>query len=434
MNLISLILYGAINLAMVLHHLNKKGRYTQLPFWTGMVALGWLYPQTIGGYINASDFPENAYADGMFFASLCTGALWVGFSLALKRKPTARGSWLAAPFDLQKLYYAGSILCLFGFFFQWKLRSLPEEMLAQTQWTGVTVKYLFLGSVFKIGFITLWLAYLNYSRRLILKYLIFIVPCLLLFLEAAVLRGRRAEMMELLAYMTIGLWFVRRLAAPRWFIVGGLVFGLVLINGIHTYREIMKNKDTSLSERLSLAANADYMETSKKSMGDSGEEFKNYIFYRQVHADIGFYDLGTVHWNRFVFNYVPAQIIGKKIKKSLILKPGDVHITQIAKERYGHVGKIGTTTTGYKDAFGSFGWFGFIKFLLIGFVMGTLYRHAMAGAFLGQLLYIYFLTKGMQSVSHGTNDILVRVWVYFFALGYPVLIWARAKKEEFKDD
>jgi hypothetical protein len=435
MDLFALVLYGGVNLWMVLHHLGGRGRYNQFPFWIGMIALGWFYPQAIGGYVNVERFPPNAYADGMLFASLCTIAVWVGFDLALKRK-TERPSWLDAGFDEKKLYYAGAGLCLFGFFFQWKLWSLPEELLAQTQWSGATVKYLFFASVFKIGFITLWLSYLRQSRWVVWKYLVFIIPCFLLFFEAAVLRGRRAGMMELASYLVISLWFVKRWSAPRWVIVSGLVAGLIFINAIGTYRAIMKKKELSLSQRLTLAANADYVSKSMERLDESGMEFKNYIYYRQVHVDEKFYDFGLTHWNQFVFNYVPAQLIGKKTKESLYIKLNDLSMSRIAKERYGHSFHIGTTLTGYKDAFGSFGWLGFVKFLIIGAMMGMLYRRAMQGAFLGQLLYVYFLTKAMQTVSHGTNDILVRVWVYFLVLGYPVLYWARrrpVREVDFKD-
>ena len=424
MNLLSLILYGAVNIAMVMFYLSGKGRFYQFPFWAGMIALGWFFPQAVGGYFNLEEFPHHAYSDGMFFATSCTVALWLGFEYAVKRMPSTKASWLAAPFNLQKLYYAGAALCLFGFFFQWKLWSLSEEMLAATQPSGIVVKYLFLGNVFKFGFITLWLLYLSQRRVLVPRLLVFIIPCLLLILDAVVLRGRRAAMMDFVSYLVISLWFVRRISVPRWFIIVGLSLGLVLINGIRTYRLILMDKDTSLSERLSEAASADYLATSKRSWDQSGFEFKNFIYYRQIHADIGIYDYGIVHWNRFVYNYVPAQIIGRDLKEKLKLKPTDFDIKLLVEERYGHTFKLGTTSTGYKDAFGSFGWFGGIKFMLIGCLMGVLYRYAMQGAFLGQFLYIYVLTGAIQSISHGTNGILVRVWIYFFTLGFPLLLWA----------
>jgi len=426
MNLFALILYGAVNVLMVLYYLLERGRFYRFPFWAGMIALGWFFPQAIGGYFNVSVFPDGAYADSMFFATLCTGALWLAFELAFSRRPP-KPSWLDAPFDGRKLYYAGVLLCGFGFFFQWKLWSLPEEMLLQTQWSGATVKYLFLASVFKIGFAALWILYISQPRAFVPRMLLFIVPCLLLFFEAAVLRGRRAGMMDLVSYLLVSLWFVRRIALPRWFVIVGLSLGLILINGIRTYRLILMDKEAPLSKRISEAIHADYLETSTRRLDESGAEFRNYVFYRQIYVDTGIYDYGMTHWNRFVHNYIPAQIIGRSQKESLMLKPTDVDIKNLVYAKNSHKYKIGTTSTGYKDAFASFGWLGFVKFLLVGGLMGVLYRHAMQGAFLGQLLYIYALTKGMQSISHGTNDILVRVWIYFFALGYPVLYWTRIK-------
>jgi len=429
MTLFSLILYGTINVAMVAYYLRAKGTFYQFPFWAGMIALGWFFPQAVGGYLKVSKYPGFAYEDAMIFASMCTVALWLGFEVAVKRK-TTRSSWLDAAFNKQRLYYAAAALCMFGFYFYWKLWSLPEALLAQTQWSGAAVKYVFLASVFKIGFLSLWLIYLGQSRLIVPKLLIFLLPCLLMLLEAAILRGRRAGMMDLLGYITVGLWFARRKVIPRWFIIAGLVCGLTLINGIHTYRTIMKDKRIPLSERLSRAANADYLETSKKRAESSGYEFDNYVFYRQVYVDTGRYDYGLVHWNAFVFNYVPAQIFGRDFKKSLMTGRDEADIGQLAKDRYGHVHYIGTTITGYADSFGSFGWFGVIKFMLVGSMMGVLYRHALHGAFLGQLLYIYSLTTGMQTVSHGTNDILIRVWIYFFTLGYPLLYLAKARPSQ----
>lgn len=62
--------------------------------------------------------------------------------------------------------------------------------------------------------------------------------------------------------------------------------------------------------------------------------------------------------------------------------------------------------------------------------MGTLYRYAMAGAFLGQFLYVMQMGTAMHAISHGTNRILVSEWVYFFALCFPLLYWAKIKRGE----
>ena len=93
----------------------------------------------------------------------------------------------------------------------------------------------------------------------------------------------------------------------------------------------------------------------------------------------------------------------------------------------------GSTATGYLDAFGSFGWFGFLKFWIAGYIMGVLYRHAMQGAFLGQLLYIHTLPTAMLMVTHQTNEFLVRIWIYFLVLAYPVFYLAKYKPVPYGD-
>ena len=101
-----------------------------------------------------------------------------------------------------------------------------------------------------------------------------------------------------------------------------------------------------------------------------------------------------------------------------------------ARENYGHEFRLGTTITGYCDAFGSFGWLGFIKFTWVGIMMGILYRHAIRGAFLGQLLYVMNLNAAMHIISHGSHKILVSTWVYFFALCFPLLLFAKVGKRQ----
>ncbi len=424
MNLIALISYGAVNAAMILSFLFGKNRIYEFPFWAGAIALGWFFPQAIGGYLNIAEYPPGAYAGGLFFAALCTIALWVGYELAVKKESGMPG-WLGTLFYTDKLFLAGAALCCLGYYFQMKLLSLPEEMLAQTQWTGAAVKYLFLASIGKIGFIVVWLLYLDGKKWVAPKLLPFVVPGLLMALNTALVQGRRAGMMNLAAYVLVGLWFTRRVIIPRGLLVVGLVFGLMLVNAIGTYRAIMRNTEVSLSQRLSEAAKIDYTSSSKKVMEKSGGEFDNYIFYRKVYADVGKFDYGLIHWNGLVSNYVPAQIIGRSTKQALMMPLIDY--IGLAREKYGHTFAVGSTITGYCDAFGSFGWFGFIKFLLIGAMMGILYRQAIIGSFLGQLLYVYLLSTAMHAITHATHTILVASWVYFFALGFPVLWWGRVK-------
>ncbi len=426
MNMVALILFGLVNGLMVLRHLKTRGRMYEFPFWAGALALGWFFPQAIGGCLNAVDYPEQAFSSGMLFATLCTLALWIGHEQAVNRRPSKR-SWLELQFECRKLVWAGMVLCVLGFYFQWKLTSLPEEMLSETQWSGAPVKYLFLSSIFIFGFIILWLVYLSRPKFMALRLLVFIVPSLLLLFDLAVFHGRRAAMMNLVAYIFVSLWFVRRIALPRWALVGGLVMGLILVNSIGIYRIALKIEgEESWPSRINKAARI------QRSIDKGRKEINNYIYLRQAVADEGQFDLGLKHWNGLVFNYVPAQLVGRGVKDALMLPLKD-NSASIARERYGHAVGTGSTVTGYLDAFASFSWFGWIKFWVIGWMMGVLYRQAMAHCFLGQLLYVYMLTAAMHAISHGTHMILFSQWVYFFVLGYPVIRWAGFRAREGED-
>ena len=428
MELFSLILYGFVSLAMIVSCLREKGQFCQFPFWAGIISLGFFFTQAMGGLVHLEQFPKGAYLAGINFATLCMLSLWIGFNLAYKRNSTGL-SWLSSEFNIDRLFYAGVFFSIVGFFFQWKLWSLPEELLKMSQWSGATVKYNFFASLFKFGLITLWILYLDQKKLLNIRVLVFLLPCLLLLTSAAVLRGRRAEMMNMCAYLVVGIWLVRRIAIPRWVLILLLIGGLILVNAVGLYRSIMLDDEKSFAERLSAASQADYLSASAEAMEGSSIEFKNYINFRYICAKHGLYDYGTWHWNRLVFNYVPAQLVGAEFKKSLCLKEGIADdVAQFTRSELGHAASTGSTVTGFLDAFRSFGWFGFIKFGLVGWLMGVLYRRAMQGLFLGQLLYVYLLSDAMHAITHHTGLILFSSWVYFFALAYPIFLWAGERR------
>lgn len=430
MDIASLIACGLVNLAMVIFYLGGRGNFNQFPFWAGLIHMGFFFSQAVGGYHNINMFPDGSYAAALWFATLCSIALWIGFLQGRGKQPNST-SWIAAPFSTEKLFYAGAFLCSVGIFFQWKLWSLPEEMLAASQWSGATIKYNFFASLFKIGFVVLWLLYLFERKRVNMRLLVFLIPCFFMLFSAAFLRGRRAEMMNLCSYLLVSLWLVRSITLPKWIMITGLAGGLILVNGVGIYRNIMMDKEVSLSERVSKAAQADYLSSSKNAVNDSSPEFKNYVYFRHIHAKYHYFDFGLWHWNTLVHNYVPSQLVGAGVKNSLKYQPAwRDQVGPTAKAELGHNRATGSTSTGYLDAFQSFGWLGFVKFWLVGWMMGVLYRYGAQGYFMGQLLYVFMLNPAMHAVTHHTNLILVANWVYFFVLAYPLLYWARIKQSE----
>lgn len=430
MDLFSLIIYAAVNACILFRYITgPSGKIYEFPFWMALMAVGWFLPQAVGGYFNADRYPEWAYSSALFFAALCSIASWIGYEWAVKKR-VKPGNWLGGRFDSQKLFFAAVGLCLFGFYFHYRLSSLTPEQITVTeygQWTGLSVLNLFFATVFKIGVLALLFLYWGQRRLLNTRFLLFLIPSLVLMLAPIILGGRRADMMELVAFLLIPVWFVKGWRAPRIILIVCLMVGLIFINSIQLYRETMnEEKNLGLTERIQIALNQDYLGEYFKTIENSAPEIEKYIFRMDAVNKLGCYDYGLSHWNMLVFNYVPAQIVGHKLKSSLMMPI--VTPYQAGFNVHQFVGESGATETGYMDAFASLSWLGFVKFYLIGTMMGLLYRYAMQGYFLPRLLYTFLLTAGMHAISHGTNDVLVRMWVYFFIFGFPIYHWARARK------
>ncbi len=414
MDLTALIVYGVINAVMIAYYLfSGKSRYFEFPFWAGFIGLVWFLPQAYGGYKNLHVLPEEYYTRCMLFAALCTLALCVGYVQGARKSniPTLMHSY-----DQTPMYKGLTILCLLGFFFQYKLQVLPEEMLKSSLWSGATVKYLFLSGMFTIGFTGLFIMYLC-ERRLFNTRYVLLIPCIILLLAPVLLAGRRGSTMYLIAFTLFPLWFVRRWAIPRIWIGVGLLVGMLLLNAIGLYRSAMEISDgRPFVERIKLAAQQDYVEANQELLDKPGVEFENYIYRMAACEKLGAYDYGLFHWNIFVFNYVPAQFVGRTVKQGLMID--FVSASEAGRKVFGFQGAGGATQTGYTDAFSSFGYLGFIKFWILGWVMGALYRHAMMGYFLPQLMYAFGLRSAMESITHSTNEGLVKVWVYFFIFAF----------------
>ena len=108
----------------------------------------------------------------------------------------------------------------------------------------------------------------------------------------------------------------------------------------------MSKKDVPIAERLKETANIDFTSGTKGSLNSVSKDFENYIIYRQVVAEDVKFDFGLSHWNKAIFNTVPAQVVGAEVKKALMFK-SNYDVYSVAKERYGHYLKTGSVKTGF---------------------------------------------------------------------------------------
>ena len=76
-----------------------------------------------------------------------------------------------------------------------------------------------------------------------------------------------------------------------------------------------------------------------------------------------------------VFNFVPAQLFGSEFKSSLEIPLNERQFSVDYESDW----VLGSTNTGMADAFASFWYFGALKFFVIAYLLGRIYRAAAAG-------------------------------------------------------
>jgi hypothetical protein len=122
-----------------------------------------------------------------------------------------------------------------------------------------------------------------------------------------------------------------------------------------------------------------------------------------------------------VFNYIPAQIVGQDLKEAFYIP------VPLQRDPYYEVVQIGgTTNTGMVDAFSSFWYFGAIKFFLVAYLMGRIYRSAKNNSILFELLYMLSLTPALHTITHHTQW-LFSAWVHMALFLLPLLVLAKTK-------
>jgi hypothetical protein len=377
-----------------------RGRIYQLPFLVGVMAVSFVLPQ-LPGLMRDPFLPAGAYERAVAFTIPCLVMSWLGWSAT--RKPVAFLRW---NFSEARVLVVSALLSLVGAYFYFKLSRLPGEMVVGVQMSGVPVIYLFVARLMTYG---LALAVLCLARRPSFVALSIVAFDLVFYLDRIVITGKRAEAIELVAIFAIAFWFQRGWLAPRALALAGVLLGTLAMSSMGDYRTITRANSGPIWEeigRIDVAANF------RATMNEGGLEVRNAILRIDHAAKALEFDYGKFHWNRLVFNYVPAQLLGDRVKRSLMLP-----MPPMARD-YDAV--AGTTETGMADAFQSFWYFGALKFFLISYLLARVWASAKEGQAAGQLVYMLSVVPAMHVVSHQT-DWMIMAWVHMILFLVPML-------------
>ncbi|MEK1855210.1 MAG: hypothetical protein AAAC48_25945 [Phyllobacterium sp.] len=385
-------------------------RMYQFPFLVGVITFAFVLPQ-IPALADDPFLPEGAYIRTIAFSIICLAMCWLGWSA--NAKPFRFFRW---DFDEKRLIIAAYLLSITGAYFYFKLSRLPGDVSVGVQMSGAPVVWLFFARFMNYG---LAIAALCLARRFSWITLLIIGMDLVFYLDRIVVTGKRAEAVELVVIFALAYWFYRGWVMPRTLVLAGMIAGMFLMSSMSDYRDVTRANRTAIWDdvsRIDIAANFDNL------LKNGGPEMRNAVLRIYNTEQVMEFDYGLFHWNRLVFNYVPAQLVGERLKESLRFE-----LPSLGRE-YNPL--TGTTETGMADAFSSFWYFGALKFLLLSYVVRRIWVSANTGEMSAQLVYMLSIVPAMHAISHQTDWALI-VWVHMLIFLLPTLTLCRSRSRGF---
>jgi hypothetical protein len=325
---------------------------------------------------------------------------------------------LTHPVNLDRLFHGGLVFIGVSFFFSYLLSQMTEDEKGGSMWTGPSTIYgFFQGLIYPAFSICLFTA-LRTQR--LLAWTATVVAAIQP-LQATVLTGRREATIQFLLTLALTLFYHRGTKPPRWAMVAVIIGAMLAIPATGTYRGLAAKGEWDQVRQMDLVANFRRYLTEESTL-----ELRNAAVFIEGTRRSKAYELGKGYWDQLVFRFVPAQLLGKEFKESLMFLPT---VDRIHDEvaTLGYDISIGSTLTGMSDSFRQFGWFGCIFFALLGVVFKSLFRASQQpNAIFAQLFYIQVGTSAMRTVTHQTVDFLPGLMYYAIFLGL-LFLYARER-------
>lgn len=416
MSQILIILFAVINGFLLYDGLRKKSvmGVFRFPFIIACVNLTFIYPQLTA--IHEYNGNPDAYMSlSLVHMCLCTIAVWGGFQLGSSHHSkiiTIRH------FKTDKLIPFAVLFLIIGATAYFMNRGVYKG----GKISGMYVIISFFNAYINYALVLIMIALYTPNQKIkqIAKFLLIIV--LIISIDKFTQQARRGS--ALYIALIIGYFYMLHIPAHkyrllRYIIPGIFLFGLIFNTVIGQYRANAYSGDVNTIENVE---SLNFNGPNNPKYSASGE-VNNAILGINATATVGKYDFGANSWNAVVAAMVPKALVGERQKEAMILPSPNENLV-------GALTRNGSTMTGYYDSFASFGLCGFLKFLIIAWFMGTLWRKRLNND-ISIFLYVALLTPGILMVTHSTNSIISTLIVYaIFVL--PILRHISYKKSIIK--
>lgn len=402
---ILIFIYISINLYVAYTYFKLDFGVFQFPFLIACVSLTFVTPQLVN-LLKSGYFIQDGIDEVILLnLCLCNIALTIGFNTQSNKKNIVEYSIIRL--DNRKLLER----TIYVFFLVGSIATLMNRGVYKGGFVSGT--FVIISFFTSFGTIALLLILIAHQRG-ILKGKIFVilsVIIIVLTLDKIIASGRRAATINLV--LMILYFFLNRkssiytylkICVPAFFVIG-----MILGSQIGKYRETAYQGNKTFIENIS-SLDFSSSEIDARVL-QKGEIYNAFEGMRMIYLK-NIYDYGAYNWNGIVKDYIPTALFSKEFKNSLMIK-------EESQDLVNYLTRSGSTMTGYFDSFLSFGILGFIKFWIMGTIMGFLWRRRNQSD-LSILLYFSLLTPGLHVLTHSSNY-FVSEYVFEIIFIYPML-------------
>lgn len=401
MSLILLCIFSIINIIVLLKSIRQSMGIMKFSTLAALVNLSFILPQLIAIY-TSNPHSDTYMTLALSFMCSCSLAVPLGFYIG------TIGNKKLQPHTSFQINKLPKVITLFIFI------GLIAYILNRGEYKGGKPSGIFVIINFFSGFLNyaLILTLIGFYAKRKNFFTLSLIILTVIAIDQFILQARRAS----LIYFTliIAYFYLSNATTSRSRIISYLIpilffAGMVFNTVIGQYRLNAYGGQTNAIENLE---SLNFSESGRKiAEYSNGEVNRGIICINYVYAN-GTYDYGASNWNGIVSSLLPKSLFGSDFKKSWFIDSQNQKLVTLLTLE-------GSTLTGYYDSFASFGFFGFVKFLLISYIMGALWKRRSTSQ-ISLFLYLALLTPALHLITHSSDNFINSLIIYSL-FAYPFI-------------
>lgn len=402
---ILIVLYAAINIAIVVRYYKRPLGVFQAPFLFACVSLTIIFPQLTTIYFHPYYDDELIYKLGYV---MITGNLFFVFGFEKGKKRELPASIRTIDFKkAKKLILVFAVLGSSTILMYNGMKQGDDFVIV-----NMFKSFAFLALALSLN------AILDGARGFII-YVSLALSVLAVSNYAFIVKGSRIDSLSLgmNILLFIALAYPKRRKKIQVIVLVALLFGSVLSASISDIRKASRGEEGQLDD---ISFFEKFQESFTNSVSDVGMDLGNAALGIDFAYEHDSYDYGLQIWNGFVYNYVPRRLVGEQAKK-------DMYFPVEYKEYMNGLTHHVTTTTAYFDSFAAFSFLGFLFFFCVGYLYGMIWLYSAYSNFY-KFFYFYSLSTIAVFLSLGFQVLFLYIEFILFII-YPILSFFVIKKQ-----